>query len=892
MAVELAEMTERVLAPWPLVGRSAVLARCLQALDGRRSVVVTGDAGIGKTRLAAEVRSDLERQGRTVRHLVASSATAAVPLGALTPLMADVPGPSELSTHALHDAMRQLALESAPRAATISVDDAHLLDDLSGALLRQLATAGEVSLLLTTRATEPAPPDVVALWKDGLAERIEVEPLQRSELLEAIEQVLGAPLDGPSANELWRLAGGNPLHARELLAAVADGGALCHGRRTWRLDAVPAGAQRLVEVVDHRLHQLGPPLREVMDLVAVADGAGRSLLASLGVTPELEALERRGLVTVATSGDRRPVRVAHPLHGEVLRAAMPSSRRAALRSRLAEAVLARGARRVDDPILLTTWALDDGVAVDPSLSLRAARTAFARHDHQGAERFARAVLSVAPSDDARWLLGLALEAQGRAVEADDLFASVDVTVLSDEDLLRHVVHRAENLYWLGRADDAHEVLRSVHPDSVAPSIAARLRTTAASFLLLDGVASTALDHLRPEGTDLDDWLRDPAMVADPGLTVTAPALVVVGRPATALHLVEAGIQQRSGVGDEQAVQDLGVLLAVRAFARTELGALAEAASDAHVGHQLALDRRLHEGQALFALYRGRAALARGHAELAVEAFDEAATLFGRTRLAAFERWSWAGKAWGLALLGAADDAAAVTAELIRPSPPAAGMIEPEIARALAAVAAATGEVDRARSYLDAASATAASSGAITHALAITHDLVRYGLAGPTELAVLDELARRVEGPLAAARRRHGRGLARADGAELLAASADLETCGALLIAAEAAADAVRTLVAGARGEAARGAAGRVDELRRQLGTASSPSLALPSLPTHLTPREREVAALTAAGHSTRDVADRLVVSPRTVENHLHRVYAKLGITGRTELAEALGITTS
>ena len=41
------------------------------------------------------------------------------------------------------------------------------------------------------------------------------------------------------------------------------------------------------------------------------------------------------------------------------------------------------------------------------------------------------------------------------------------------------------------------------------------------------------------------------------------------------------------------------------------------------------------------------------------------------------------------------------------------------------------------------------------------------------------------------------------------------------------------------------------------------------------------------GTRSRDIADRLYLSPRTVENHLQRVYAKLGVNGRTELAPAL-----
>ena len=56
----------------------------------------------------------------------------------------------------------------------------------------------------------------------------------------------------------------------------------------------------------------------------------------------------------------------------------------------------------------------------------------------------------------------------------------------------------------------------------------------------------------------------------------------------------------------------------------------------------------------------------------------------------------------------------------------------------------------------------------------------------------------------------------------------------------------------------------------------------------LTGSERRVVALAVEGRSNRDIAQELFVSPKTVENHLGRVYVKLGITSRRQLAGALG----
>ena len=57
----------------------------------------------------------------------------------------------------------------------------------------------------------------------------------------------------------------------------------------------------------------------------------------------------------------------------------------------------------------------------------------------------------------------------------------------------------------------------------------------------------------------------------------------------------------------------------------------------------------------------------------------------------------------------------------------------------------------------------------------------------------------------------------------------------------------------------------------------------------LTPREREIAKLAARGRTSKDVAGDLVLSVRTVDNHLANVYAKLGIPGRAELGGALAL---
>jgi len=96
-----------------------------------------------------------------------------------------------------------LPAEVVPRV--LGVDDAHLLDDASAALVYHLVVTGVAFVVATLRTGEPAPEPVTALWKDGAAERLEVRALARTEVGELIEAALDAPVDGLTREQLWQL---------------------------------------------------------------------------------------------------------------------------------------------------------------------------------------------------------------------------------------------------------------------------------------------------------------------------------------------------------------------------------------------------------------------------------------------------------------------------------------------------------------------------------------------------------------------------------------------------------------------------------------------------------------------------------------------------------------
>ena len=115
-----------------------------------------------------------------------------------------------------------------------------------------------------------------------------------------------------------------------------------------------------------------------------------------------------------------------------------------------------------------------------------------------------------------------------------------------------------------------------------------------------------------------------------------------------------------------------------------------------------------------------------------------------------------------------------------------------------------------------------------------------------------------------------------------------EGFGALLWGAEAAAEASKAWHREGHQRHAAASAKRSEDLAARCDGVRTPALLQGVRTNPLTKRELEVARLAAEGLSSREIAARLYLSARTVENHLQRSYEKLGVKGRDELASALG----
>jgi DNA-binding CsgD family transcriptional regulator len=126
-----------------------------------------------------------------------------------------------------------------------------------------------------------------------------------------------------------------------------------------------------------------------------------------------------------------------------------------------------------------------------------------------------------------------------------------------------------------------------------------------------------------------------------------------------------------------------------------------------------------------------------------------------------------------------------------------------------------------------------------------------------------------------------------DGDPLDEASRRLAALGQYLYAAEAAAAAYRIHARTGRRSRGQAALTRALALARACEGARAPLLGLIGLHAVLTARELHIACMAAAGASSPKIAAQLGLSVRTVDNHLGRVYTKLGVAGRIQLADAL-----
>ncbi|AKS32994.1 ATP-binding protein [Mycolicibacterium goodii] len=410
-----------------------VIAPHDRALDGveaglhqRSGAVLLGPEGVGKTSLARSAAEWLGPEFRRVVHVTGTESNSAVPFGAVADLI-EVPG-----AHRTADVMRA-AREALGTELLLVVDDAHLLDRLSAALVYQLTASGAAKLIATATVDRPVPEEVSALWDEGLLARIEVEP---------------------AGYDSARLA-------EQVAAFIAD---------------LPPED---IEVLQHLAVQDPLPLADMTALTS-ADTVQRACAA--------------GAVVVEENGAQPMVHCRHVLFLNAVRANVggPGLRR--LRTAVVEQMAKTPRRGVVDRLRLAVLALDSDVPMPTDDLVAAAAEALRLGDLELSERLCRAALRTDGGFEARLTLAYALGWQGRGREADEVLAQIDPAALDENALMAWALPRAANQFWmLSEPERAVAFLRTTRNRVGSPHAQITLDALLATFTMNSGTPRRALE---------------------------------------------------------------------------------------------------------------------------------------------------------------------------------------------------------------------------------------------------------------------------------------------------------------------------------------------------------------------------------------------------------------
>ncbi|MEV4802769.1 LuxR C-terminal-related transcriptional regulator [Nonomuraea sp. NPDC049421] len=875
---------------WPFVGRGGSLRAVRDALRSGTGMMIAGSAGVGKSRLAAQALHGLRGYG--VVRAQGTETASMIPFGAFAHVLT---GPPRGGENLLRWAARHLRDQAGRGGLLVSVDDAHRLDPASAALVHYLAGRGQARLLVTVRSGEPQPDPVTALWKDELLERIELPPLTPAEVGQVLAGALGGALAPATVRRLARVSEGNVLYLRELVHAGRTSGCLTEQDGEWRWHGELSMTPRLRELVGDRIGHLDQDEREVLELVAFGEPLGLDLLAGLTSSGAVERVEARGLIVTVDEGRREQLRLGHPLYGEVVRGDCGTLRARRRLRTLAEALEATGLRRREDELRAAVWRLDSGSVTGPGMLISAARLAWGRQDPRLAERLARAAIEAGAGVAAVAVLGEVLMVLGEAGSAVTALRRAARDAVTESERAQHAHSLGLNLAWAGADAEACHVLDVAAATLTDPrwrQEAHVYRAVADCFAGRLSAASRALDLARScrSGTvrgrvhevALEAWIHAYAGRGEQALVVAGPAMDTLDE------------------WRDEAPHALPTLLDALCAAQTFTGRPAELDRVASGGMELPAAELSMTG---FGAYRAMAARLRGDA---AEALRHCREDIGR--LPAREPYlgrCLAEQAHALALLGRLDEAEHSLAEAQRLTARWA-FTRQHALHAAVWVAAAGGDVAEAVRRCEVAAEHAERHELYGHLLFAHHDLLRLGsglagsglagsglagsLASPGPGSADEPASPRagrfgeVEGALAVLFARHAR--AQGDPDALRAVAGEFERRGMLLYAAEATAQEAAAYRESGRGTLARGAQTRACALARRCTGVSTPALVRLATP-ELTPRQREIVQLAAAGLTNRQIADRLTLSTRTAANHLQAAYDKLGVNDRTEAGRLL-----
>ncbi|HEU4702725.1 MAG TPA: AAA family ATPase [Conexibacter sp.] len=435
----------------PLVGREDECARLAQAVERARDrhgglLLVSGEAGVGKSRLAAEALAASDAVA--LRGAAASGSTAPYGpvvaalrsllreqphaleqcgplrehLALLLPELGEAAGASDRATlfEAVRCAFAQLALE---RPAVVVLDDLHWSDDASVELLAALAVPLRAMpvLVVGTYRSDGLPREHRVRWlrnelrRAGQLEELTLEPLDREQTASMLAALLPEPPSPALVRAVYERTLGSPFFVEELVAALHVTGALQSGRRGLELadrDEVPV-PDTIREAVVIAASERSEEARTAAEAAAVAGLSFElSLIAELladeaGLTELLEA----GMLVEERDAGRAAFR--HALAREALYAEVPWMRRRALHRQLAEALAQRGAPSAE---VAVHWLGAAERERARGALVRAVGESAALHAYRDAARAGRDALELCTDDEEDALRSTLLERYAHCAE--------------------------------------------------------------------------------------------------------------------------------------------------------------------------------------------------------------------------------------------------------------------------------------------------------------------------------------------------------------------------------------------------------------------------------------------------------------------------------------------
>ena len=902
--------TARRAARWPLVGREeeAALLRSLRTGQPPVSAVITGEPGVGKSRLADEASIEAAGEGWATLRIRGTEGFSLVPLGPLRTVL-EVPNVPDLGvlSGAIEDEL--LARRSA-KGLLLWVDDAQHLDEHSAGLLHQLVDSGALVVIVTARSGAPVASAVTALWKDGLAERLQLQNLSCRETEELLAQVLGGSVEDSSTSRIWNVTRGNPLYIREVVYSGRETGALVQMDGEWRWRGRWATGPRLKEIVAARLGRLDQSEVSALETVALSGSLPLDLLTKLTSHAAIEELEGRGLITSEFIAGRLEVSIAHPLHSEVLRGTMAPLQQRAIWRNLVETLSAEGPNRSDDLVRLACWSIEAGIEVDPitlsrgtDASLFGVATAISarlqeilpadapalppggttvRQDVDLALRLARAAYERTGAVAEGAALASAYAWAGDTRRAESVLTELANKARDVDERMRMAIEVGWIRFWCHfDVEGATAVLTEaaeLGEDGGDPELLARVHEQLAGIALNTARPAEALASARRSaevaGVDLAESVAAPPAAA---------SLSYLGRCDDALSLVDRAVPVANEAGAPLAV---ATLLFARAGALARRGDLREAEQLASWLRDVALSADLLEASANFGVLLGEILLRQGRAADAGRMLRDSAGLLADRDPLGYRAWALSGLARARAQTGQLEEAARALEQA-----EAASVIPRhfEMSLYLARVDVQTLRGNQAEAARIATEAVAWAQ--------------RTGMAGDEALAIeaflrlapsrglvdrLEVLAGEIDGRLVKALADYGHALLTDDADGLLELSERFADMGLWRLAVDAAAASKAGYGRQRKWRQEKVASQRMNSLL-ECGENRVVTPEQVASSAGLTRREAEIATLAASGNSNKQIAAQTYLSVRTVENHLHRAYFKLGVSERRDLAVALGL---